>query len=411
MKNISVSVFINTLFTLVLTLILTALFLFIQVDKEQQKKEALNRHKLIANFLLSTAQLNANKEDLETFYKTFNLRPVSNNERQLLELTKGKVIFESESIYGRLQIFTLAKNQYISLQRYGFTLMLQDKSTQNNRIQTIILATILITILFAFLYIGIYRKISPLKKLNRQIEEFAKGNMNIKITQKSNDEIGKIAQSFDNAIHHIRTLLESKNLFMRNMMHELKTPITKGRIAIEMVEEGTAKEVLVRAFERMNELIDELAHVERLTTQGFHPHLNEANINDIIDESISLLLWDKEKKLTIQTENELLNTDPKLLSLAIKNLLDNAMKYSNNKEATIKTNKESIQVLSKGKSLEHPLEYYLEPFTQEEKRNSGFGLGLYIVNNIAQRLNYTLNYYHKNDYNIFELKLNKTLAQ
>jgi len=406
MKNISVSVFINILFALVLSLIFTALVLFIQVDKEQQKKEELNRHKIIANYLLSTAQLNANKEDLKTFYEDFNLRPVSNNERQLLELTKGKVIFESESVFGNLQIFTLEKNQYISLKRYSLNLILQERTTQNSRIQTIILATILITTLFTFLYVGIYQKISPLKKLNRQIEEFANGNMNIKITQKSNDEIGKIAQSFDNAIHHIRTLLESKNLFMRNMMHELKTPITRGRIAIEMVEDGTSKEVLIRAFERMNELIAELAHVERLTTQGFQPHLNEANINDIIEESISLLLWDKEN-LTIQTENELLNTDPKLLSLAIKNLLDNAMKYSNDKKATIITNKKSIKVLSKGKSLEHPLAYYLEPFTQEEKRNSGFGLGLYIVNNIAQRLGYTLHYSHKSDYNIFELKINE----
>ena len=403
MKNISVSVFINILFALVLTLIFTALFLFIQIDKEQQKKEEINRQKRIANFFLSTAQLNVTKEKLAGL----NLRLVSNNELQLLELTKGKVIFESSSPFGRLHIFTLEKNKYISLQRYGLTLMLQDQLKTDNRIQTIILATLLVTFLFLFLYIGIYRKIAPLKKLNRQIEEFANGNMNIKITQKSNDEIGKIAQSFDNAIHHIRVLLESKHLFMRNMMHELKTPITRGRIAIEMVEDGTSKEVLIRAFERMTELINELAHVERLTTEGFQPHLNVANINDIIEESVSLLLWDKEN-LTIQTENEQLNTDPKLLSLAIKNLLDNAMKYSTDKKATIITNKESIKILSKGRSLEHPLEYYLEPFTQEEKRNSGFGLGLYIVNNIAKRLGYTLHYSHKNDYNIFELKLNKT---
>ncbi len=402
MKNISVSVFINTLFTLVLTLILTALFLFIKVDKEQYKKEKINRRKNIANFFLSTAQLNVTREKLEGL----NLRLVSNNELQLLKLAKGKVVFESSSQFGRLQIFILDKNQYISLQRYGLTLMLQDKLTQDNRIQTIVLATILVIFLFAFLYVGIYRKIAPLKKLNRQIEEFANGNMNIKITQKSNDEIGKIAQSFDNAIHYIRTLLESKHLFMRNMMHELKTPLTRGRIAIEMVEDKTTKEVLIRAFERMNELIDELAHVERLTTQGFQPHLHQVNIDDIIKDSISLLLLDKEN-LTIQTENELLNTDPKLLSLAIKNLLDNAIKYSEDKKATIITNKDSIKVLSKGKSLEHPLEYYLEPFTQEEKRNPGFGLGLYIVKNIAQKLGYTLHYYHKNDYNIFELILNE----
>ena len=193
---------------------------------------------------------------------------------------------------------------------------------------------------------------------------------------------------------------------MRNMMHELKTPITRGRIAIEMVEDGTPKETLIRAFERMNELIAELAHVERLTTQGFQPHINEAKIDNIIDESISLLLYEK-KKFTIQTEHESLNTDPKLLILAIKNLLDNAIKYGEDDKATIITNPKSIKVISKGKSLEHPLEYYLEPFTQEEKRNSGFGLGLYIVNNIALRLKYKLNYYHKNNFNIFELKLNE----
>ena len=404
MRNISVSTFINTLFALVLSLLLTALFLFISWDKERQRQDEINRYKLISNLLLSTAQLKPSKEEQKKFYTNFDVRPVSINESRLLILSKGKVVFESESVYGRMQIFTIGENKYIYLQRYGYNLMLQDKKSNNTRIQITVLVAVLIAILFIFLYIGIIRKLAPLKKLHKQIEEFANGNMNIKITQKSNDEIGKIAQSFDNAIHHIRTLLDSKHLFMRNMMHELKTPITRGRIAIEMVEESSSKQMLIRAFERMNELIAELAHVERLTTQGFQPHISEAKIDDIIDESIALLLFDK-KRLTIQTEHESLSTDPKLLSLAIKNLIDNGIKYSEDDQVSIITNTKSIKVISKGKSLEHPLEYYLEPFTQEEKRNSGFGLGLYIVNNIAQRLKYKLNYYHKNNYNIFELRL------
>jgi len=116
------------------------------------------------------------------------------------------------------------------------------------------------------------------------------------------------------------------------------------------------------------------------------------------------LLCDK-NQLTITTEHEVLVTDVKLLTLGIKNLLDNGLKYSEDDHATIITNSSSIKVLSKGKSLAYPLSYYLEPFTQEEKRNPGFGLGLYIVNNIANRLDYKLNYYHKNEHNIFELQL------
>ena len=404
MRNISVSTYINTLFSLVLSLFVLALFFFISWDKERQRIDELNRYKLISNLLLSTAQLNPTKEEKETFYKNFQVNPVSINESRLLILSKGTTIFEGKSVYGKMQIFSIGNNKYIYLQRYGYNLMLKDTKSQNGRLQITILVALLIGTLFFFLYIGMIRNLSPLKKLNRQIEEFAKGNMNIKITQKSNDEIGKIAQSFDNAIHHIRTLLDSKNLFMRNMMHELKTPITRGRIAIEMVEDGMSKETLIRAFERMNELIAELAHIERLTTQDFTPLMSEVHIDNIIDDAISLLLCSREQ-LLIQTEEITLLTDKKLLTLAIKNLLDNALKYSDDEKATIIGHKRSIKIISKGKSLEYPLEYYLEPFTQEEKRNSGFGLGLYIVNNIAQRLKYTLNYYHKDGSNIFELQL------
>jgi len=405
MRNISVSAFINTIFGLVLTLLLTALFLFISWDGERQRVEMINRYKLISNLLLSTAKLQLTEEREKKFYKDFSIRPVSIDESKLLllNINKRKIIFESESVYGKMEIFTISKNRYIYLQRFGYSLMLQDMKSYKTRIMITVLIAILITSLFIILYIGIMRKLSPLKKLHRQIEEFSHGNMNITINQRSTDEIGKIAKSFDDALHHIRTLLESKNLFMRNMMHELKTPITRGRIAIEMVEDGSSKEMLIRAFERMNQLIGELAHVERLTTQDFQPKIIEVSIDTVIEDAISLLLCDR-KKLNIQTEHELLKTDSKLLSLAIKNLLDNALKYGEDAQASIVTNPQSIKIISKGKGLEYPLEYYLEPFTQEEKRNPGFGLGLYIVNNIANRLNYSLNYYHKNHYNIFELR-------
>jgi len=405
MRNISVSAFINILFTLVLSLLVSALFLFISWDKEKQRLEEINRYKLISNLLLSTAQLNPSPEKKEEFYTNFHVKPVSINESRLLVRSKGEVVFEGESVYGRMQIFSIGENRYIYVKRYGFSMMLKDTQAKSLRIPITVLIASLITILFIFLYVAIIRKLTPLKKLHKQIEEFANGNMNIKITQKSNDEIGKIAQSFDNALHHIRTLLESKNLFMRNMMHELKTPITRGRIAIAMVEDGTSKQTLIRAFERMNELIDELAHVERLTTQNFQPHKEQININEIIEECISLLLCEP-SKVTVSTQNEQLMTDKKLIVLAIKNLLENALKYSDDEHAYIETSPDSIKVISTGKSLEHPLSYYLEPFTQEEKRNSGFGLGLYIVDNIADRLDYTFHYYHKEGKNIFELRLN-----
>jgi len=406
MKNISVTVFINILFTLVLSLIITALFTFISWDKERQRADELTRYRLISNALLSTAQLNPTKEKLEQFYQRSYIKPVSANANKMLIMSKGKVIFEEESIYGFMKIYAIGDNRYIYLERYGTTMMLEDIKSKTTRLKITILVAVLIASLFLFLYIAIMKKISPLKKLNRQILSFAKGNMDVKITHKSKDEIGQIGESFDDAIHYIKTLLESKNLFMRNMMHELKTPITKGRIAVEMIDDGSSKKTLIHAFERMNELINELAHVERITTQGLQPKLQKVSTQELMRETQALLLVPP-SRFTVEYHTEELITDSKLLALALKNLIDNGLKYSEGDEPVkIILASNAIRVISKGKSLEHPLDYYLEPFTQEEKRQSGFGLGLYIVNNIACRLNYKLHYYYKDGRNVFELQLN-----
>jgi len=126
MRNISVSAFINTLFTLVLTLLVSTLFLFISWDKEKQKVEELNRYKLISNFLLSTAQLSPSSEEKKEFYTNSDIKPVSMNESRLILLSKREVVFEGKSVYGRMQIFAIGKNRYIYVQRYGFSMMLKD---------------------------------------------------------------------------------------------------------------------------------------------------------------------------------------------------------------------------------------------------------------------------------------------
>jgi len=286
----------------------------------------------------------------------------------------------------------------------GHNLMLQDDRPRNYTLEIGLGVGLLLISILLLLYIAILKKLKPLKKLNKEIQAFAKGNMQKRISYKSNDEIGKIAKSFDDAILHINHLSASKNLFMRNIMHELKTPITKGRIIVESIDDIEVKNVLVRAFERMNELIEELATVERVTTQGFVPQLEMTNISDIITKSQELLMSDKNCEI-LNTDDRAILTDIKLLSLAIKNLLDNGIKYSPNKKVLLKTTNNGIEIISKGEMLKHPLSFYTEPFSQEEKRNSGFGLGLYIVKNILDKLHFRFKYRYEDGNNIFVIKV------
>jgi len=76
----------------------------------------------------------------------------------------------------------------------------------------------------------------------------------------------------------------------------------------------------------------------------------------------------------------------------IKNLVDNALKFSPDKKAKIEIDKNELCVISNGEPLKKSIEYYLEPFSQEEKRKEGLGLGLYIVKNIANLHNFKFIY-------------------
>ncbi|MDQ7083413.1 MAG: hypothetical protein Q9M36_00060 [Sulfurovum sp.] len=69
----------------------------------------------------------------------------------------------------------------------------------------------------------------------------------------------------------------------------------------------------------------------------------------------------------------------------------------------LQTRFNTIEIISRGKVLEHQLSYYTEPFSQGEKRSAGFGLGLYIVHSILQRLGYRLGYKHRQGQNVFML--------
>ena len=106
-------------------------------------------------------------------------------------------------------------------------------------------------IIFIFLYEILNRKLRPLKLLNRQIIEFSNGNKDIKLEykSKSNDEVGTIAKNFNEAINIINNQSKSKDLFMRNMMHELKTPITKAMFIAETLEDDKTRKIFKEHLE------------------------------------------------------------------------------------------------------------------------------------------------------------------
>jgi len=404
MKHLSVRAFIHILFSVAFVFLVVIFLLLKSWDKDREKIDEFKRYQLISISMLSKLETSPDAKELEDLLSTFHLKLV--DEKLLPQIIdeiakRGKTIYDVGSNIGQMRVFKIAKDKkYIYIQKPPYDLMLVSVLPPNYYKEIAISAISLLVILLLFIYWAILKKLKPLKTLHQEIEKFANGDSDIKITYKYNDEIGKIAKSFDDAIDHINQLSQSKNLFMRNMMHELKTPITKGRIAVEMIDDEATKAILIRAFERMNELISELASLERVTSRSFEPTFEYLMLDEIVEYAQELLM-NTQNSLEIDIEPMALTTDKKLLALVIKNLIDNGFKYGKENYVKVQTNSGNIEILSKGDRLEYDLSYYTEPFSQAEKRSAGFGLGLYIVNNIVKKLGYKLDYEYRDGYNVF----------
>ncbi len=406
MRNLSVTTFIHILFSFAIIILVATFTLFHYWNKDRQKIDEFKRYQLISITFLSNLKLYPSQQELEKLYEELHVKPIAESDIKKLKqkiVEKGETIFSGGSRQlGRVRVFRVDGENYIYVQRMSYNLLLKDDVPKNFFFEIAVTLGVVLILLLLLIYFAVLKKLYPLKKLHRQIQRFAQGDMNVEITYEHDDEIGKIAKSFGDAIKHINQLSTSKNLFMRNLMHELKTPITKGRIVVEMLDDESTKKVLVRAFERMNELISELAEIERVTTRSFEPNFEYVMLSEIVNESRELLMSEG-SCIETDVHERGITTDKKLMVLVLKNLMDNGMKYGKDKCVKVRTHKGILEVMSKGDPLEHPLSYYTEPFSQAEKRSAGFGLGLYIVDSILHKIGYRLGYRHEDGVNIFML--------
>jgi len=261
-------------------------------------------------------------------------------------------------------------------------------------------------LLVILLYIAIIKNILPLYSLRHKIQQFANGNYDIDCKSNNKDEIGILSNDFDRAVKKIKRLRDSRQLFLRNIMHELKTPIAKGKFATELAEDVTLKKMLSNIFVRQETLLEEFSRIEKLTANELKIKPQPYLLEDVLDFALDILNHDSNKVGKNLTPMKI-NVDFELFGTALKNLLDNGINYANNAKVSITNDKKHITIINTGKALEFPLEKYQEPFYlggSKQQSSRGLGFGLYITLHVIELHNMTLTYRRDGTKNIFTIK-------
>lgn len=404
MSKSSIFYSITFIFFISIASIFFAFMFLMEYDKKEYADKLNTKYSIIARATLFHLNNFITENELQEQIQDYSLSEIKNKNIVDQIISQSVVIQKIDSKIGASAILKYKKYHYLLIQHKDTILLLKDEDFQPHRYDVIKIIFGLVLLIIIISYIMTIRKIKPLRKLKRQMDKFALGDLNISCKSDGEDEISQVSNSFHNAVEQIKMLNNSRQLFLRNIMHELKTPITKGRISLEMIENSKQKERLRGVFEKLELLINEFASIEQITSGAGIQNVKPARLLDIIDEAIDLSMVPLEKIKLEVDESLVLNVDFRLFATAIKNLIDNGIKYSIDNFIIISSSKNRLSFISKGSPLEKDLEHYIQPFTQEKPSFEGFGLGLYIVENIAKAHNIDFTYKHNNGYNYFNFE-------
>ncbi len=405
-----------------LTSVSIVFYKFYELNKKRYIDHIFSRYLLISEIYKDYQESGASLATLEANLAVNNFELIkdkkefSNVVRFAKELKSKRTKTISESVFfdknglfkkqliTDVTIYMLEyKNKiYFMFQTPAGNVLLEDNFVKPYSISPLLYAYSTIFFIISFSFFMILRKLSPLIHLRKKIEKLISGKItDVSFKTSREDEIGAIANALEDAREKIESMLEARTLFLRNIMHELKTPIAKGRLAAAMVKDEKQQKRFESIFIRLENLVNEFAMIEETNSIKDKSKHNEYRLIDIIDGAIDMAMCDREKVDVDVDASIKIKANFTQYATAIKNMIDNGIKYSTDTRVKIVFEDNELKFISKGECLKYPLKFYIEPFTKENPSKNSFGLGLYLVDSILKAHNQILAHEYKDGYNIF----------
>ncbi len=204
------------------------------------------------------------------------------------------------------------------------------------------------------------------------------------------DDLSNLAQTLNELLNKIETLLNGIRDVSDNIAHDLRTPLTRLRNELEVpINKASQKKMIAEADHLLN-TFNALLRISNIEKGKRHQPFTLVNIQKIIQDVIELydpLAEEKNLSLIANLQDMTIKGDKDLIFQLFSNVLDNAIKFSpENKEIEIKINQKTVTITDQGIGVpETELHKILDRFyrTDKSRNTPGTGLGLSLVKAIA----------------------------
>jgi two-component system OmpR family sensor kinase len=241
----------------------------------------------------------------------------------------------------------------------------------------------------------IRRLTQRLEDLRRGVERWGEGDLTARVQERGNDEVAFLASRFNHAAQRVELLVRSHKSLLANASHELRSPLARIRMGLELMEgppSETQRREMLRNIGELDQLIEEILLASRLDARESDiGTFEEVHLTGLAAEECARVGADLEAAQDGGCEVAVQGV-AKLLRRAIRNLLENARRYSNG-PVEVEIRREGgdalVRVCDRGPGVPpDQRERIFEPFYRlpgASEREGGVGLGLALVRSIAQR--------------------------
>jgi two-component system sensor histidine kinase CpxA len=238
---------------------------------------------------------------------------------------------------------------------------------------------------------------NPVRQLQLAVQNFGQGDLSARVRSERKDELGQLARTFDTMAGRMATLLGAERRLLQDISHELRSPLARLNVAIELARSGENPEAYLdrvqKEADRLNSLVGELLQMTRAEGDVSAMRLQPVRVDELLRDIVAdVLIEAQQRGCQVQTTDLPkfeVQADPELLRRAFENVIRNGVRYTppgTAVEVKLDTSDRTavVTIRDHGAGVpEDSLARIFDPFfrveTDRDRSSGGVGLGLSIA--------------------------------
>lgn len=276
---------------------------------------------------------------------------------------------------------------------YSVYYELRHSRSKTDHYKAILISLAILALILGGCYLILRRMLRPVKDIKLGVSRMGAGQLETRVPVRSDNDLGELAVSINKMAGDIELMLDAKRQLLLGASHELRSPLTRAKIAVQMLDPSENRNRIASDLDEMESLVSGIMDSERM--KGGHAVLNRSAVDFV--ELVHVILEELHHppvELNLAADIPQIDVDEVRMSILIRNLINNALTHGADERMPIVSLQckggeleFAVQDFGRGIEAQH-IDKVTEPFYRADpsrtRATGGFGLGLHLCSLIAQ---------------------------